>query len=227
MLIWLVWRPHFEITVVCPAPISTAPAFLVLLTHCGCNGESLRGQKAQPRKTGRKPHPSTVLGSGSICCYCCLVSQSCLTLCHSMDAACQASLSITNSQSFLKVRSIELVIPSNQLILCHPLLLLPSIPHSFRVFCNELAVCIRWLKYWSFSFSISPSNEYSGLSSFRIDWLTWSCCARDSQESSPTSLFKSINSLALSLLYSPTLRSIHDYWKNHSLDKTFSKYRTS
>ena len=113
MLIWLVWRPHFEITVVCPAPISTAPAFLVLLTHCGCNGESLRGQKAQPRKTGRKPHPSTVPGSGSICCYCCLVSQSCLTLCHSMDAACQASLSITNSQNLLKLMPIEQVMLFN------------------------------------------------------------------------------------------------------------------
>ena len=93
-------------------------------------------------------------------------------------------------------------------------------PFPTWVFSSEVALCIRWLKYWSFSFSISPSNEYSGLSSFRIDWLTWSCCARDSQESSPTSLFKSINSLALSLLYSPTLRSIHDYWKIHSLHYT-------
>ena len=86
-------------------------------------------------------------------------------------AARQASLSITNSQSLLKLMSIELVMPSNHLILCHPLLLLPSIFPSIRVFSKELALCIGWSKYWSFSFSISPSKEYSGLISFRIDWL--------------------------------------------------------
>ena len=83
-------------------------------------------------------------------------------------AACQASLSITNSQSLLKLMSIELVMPSNYLILCHPLLLLPSTFPNIRVFSNELALHIGWPKYWSFSFSISPSNEYSGLVSFRI-----------------------------------------------------------
>ena len=83
----------------------------------------------------------------------------------------QASLSITNSQSLPKLMSFELVMPSNHLILCHPLLLLPSIFPSIRVFSSELVLCIRWPKYWSFSFSISPSNEYSGLISFRIDWL--------------------------------------------------------
>ena len=82
-----------------------------------------------------------------------------------------ASLSITNSQGLLKLMSIELVVPSNHLILCCPLLLLPSIFPSIRVFSNESALCIKWPKYWSFSFSISPSNEYSGLISFRIDWL--------------------------------------------------------
>jgi len=86
-------------------------------------------------------------------------------------AAHQASLSIINSPSLLKLMSIESVMSSNCLILCHPLLLLPSIFPSIRVFCNESALCIRWLEYWSFSFSISPSNEYSGLISFRIDWL--------------------------------------------------------
>ena len=86
-------------------------------------------------------------------------------------AACQASLSITNSQSPPKLMSIELVMPSNHLILCPPLLLLPSIFPSIRVFSNESVLCIRWPKYWSFSFSISPSNEYSGLISFRMDWL--------------------------------------------------------
>ena len=86
-------------------------------------------------------------------------------------AACQAFLSITNSRSLLKLMSIELVMPPNHLILCHPLLLPPSIFPSIRVFSNESTLCIRWPKYWSFSFSISPSNEYSGLISFRMDWL--------------------------------------------------------
>ena len=85
--------------------------------------------------------------------------------------ACQASLSITNSQSLPKLMSTESVMPSNHLILCHPLLLLPSIFPSIRVFCNESALHIRWPKYWSFSFNISPSNEHSGLISFRMDWL--------------------------------------------------------
>ena len=86
-------------------------------------------------------------------------------------AACQASLSITNSWSLLKLMSIELVMPSNHLILCRPLLLPPSIIHSIRVFPNESVLRIRWPKYWSFSFSISSSNAYSGLISFRMDWL--------------------------------------------------------
>ena len=86
-------------------------------------------------------------------------------------AACQASLSFTISQSLLKLMSIELVMPSNHLILCHPLLLLPSIFPSIRVFPSELALYIRWSKCWSFSLSISPSSEYSGLISFRMDWL--------------------------------------------------------
>ena len=86
-------------------------------------------------------------------------------------AACRPSLAITNTWSSLKFMSIELVMPSNHLILCHPLLLLPSIFPSIKVFSNESVFPIRWPKYWSFSFSISPSNEYSGLISFRIDWL--------------------------------------------------------
>ena len=86
-------------------------------------------------------------------------------------AACQASLSITNARSLFKLMSIELVMPSNHLILCHPLLLLPSIFASIRVFSNESVLCITWPKYWSFSFSISPSNEYSGPISFRTYWL--------------------------------------------------------
>ena len=89
----------------------------------------------------------------------------------SWTAAHQASLSITNSQSLLKFMSIELVMPSNHLILCFPLLLLPSIVPSIRVFSNESVLHIRWPKYWSFSFNISPSNEYPGMNSFRVDWL--------------------------------------------------------
>ena len=84
---------------------------------------------------------------------------------------CQASLSITNSQSLLKLMSTELVMPSNHLILCHPLLLLPSIFSSIRIFSNESALRIRWPKYWSFSFNISCTNEHPGLISFRMDWL--------------------------------------------------------
>ena len=86
-------------------------------------------------------------------------------------AACQASLSITTSWSLLKLMSIESVMPSNHLILCRPFLLLPSIFPSIRVFSNESVLCIRWPKYWSFSFRVSPSNEYWGLISFRIDWF--------------------------------------------------------
>ena len=99
------------------------------------------------------------------------VAQSGPTLCDPMTAARQASLSITNSQSLLKLMSIESVMPSSHLILCHPLLLLPTIFPSISVFSNESSPPIRWLNYWSFSFSISLSNEYSGLISFRIDWL--------------------------------------------------------
>ena len=87
------------------------------------------------------------------------------------NAACQASLSITNSRSLLKLMSIESVMPSNYLILCQTLLLLPSIFPSIRVFSNESALCIRWPEHWSFSFSISPSNEHPGLISSRMDWL--------------------------------------------------------
>ena len=99
------------------------------------------------------------------------VTQSHPILCDPWTVACQASLSIANSQSLIKVILIESVMPSNHLILCHPLLLLPSIFPSIRVFSNESVLCIRWPKYWIFSFSISPSNEYSGLISFRMGWL--------------------------------------------------------
>ena len=129
----------------------------------------------------------------------------------------QASLSITNSQSLLKLMSIDSVMPSNHLILYRPLLLPPSILPSIRVFSSESVLCIRWPNYWSFSFSISPSNEYSGLISFRIDWLDL-LAVQGTLESSSTPQFKSINSSALSFLYGPTCTSIHDHWKNHSFD---------
>ena len=112
---------------------------------------------------------------------------------------------------------IEYVMTSNHLILCRPLLLLPSIPPSIRVFSNESALLIRWPKdYWGFSFSISPSNEYSGLISFRMDWLvllTVQVALKNLLQ------FKSISSLVLSFLYGPTLTSIHDHWKNHNFDQ--------
>ena len=99
------------------------------------------------------------------------VTQSCPTLCDPWTAACQASLSIANSQNLLKLMSIESVMPFNHLILCRPLLLLPSIFPSIRVFSTESVLHSRWPNYWSLSFSIGPSNEYSGLISFRMDWL--------------------------------------------------------
>ena len=131
-------------------------------------------------------------------------------------AAHLASLSNTNSWSLLKLISIESVIPSNPLILCHPLLLLPSIFH-IRVFSSESAALhIRWPKYWSFSFNISPSNKHPGLI-FRMDWLdlltVQGICKSLVQHHS-----SSINSSALNFLYGLTLTSIHDYWKNHSSD---------
>ena len=142
------------------------------------------------------------------------VAQSCPTLCDPMNHSMPGSLSITNSRSLPKLTFIELGIPSSHLILCRPLLLLPPIRPSTRVFSNESNLHMRWPKYCSFSFNISPSNEHPGLISF---WMISHFSPRDSQESS-TPQFESINSLALSFLYSPTLISIHHYWKNHSLD---------
>ena len=126
-------------------------------------------------------------------------------------------MSIANSWSLPKLMSIESVIPSSHLIFCCSLLLLPSIFSSVRVFSNESVLRNRWPKGWSFSFSNSPSNEYSGLMSFRIDWFD---LLGDSQESSSIPQFKDINSLVLSFLYGPTVISIHDYWKNSSFDCT-------
>ena len=133
-------------------------------------------------------------------------------------AAYKASLSITNSQSLLRLMSTESVMPSNHLILCHLLLPLSIFP-SIRVFSNESVLHIRWPKYWSFSFSISPSNEYSGLIFFRMDWLDLLAVQGTLKSLLPHYSSKA-SILRCSALHSPTLTSIHDHWKNHSLDQT-------
>ena len=131
-------------------------------------------------------------------------------------SACQSSLSITNSRSLLKLMSIESVMPSNHLIFCHPLLL-PSIFPSIRVLSNESVLHIRWPKYWSFSFSISPSNEYSGLISFRMGWFNLLAAQGLSRVFSNTTVQKhQFFGAQLSLWFNSHI--IHDYWKNHSFD---------
>ena len=132
------------------------------------------------------------------------ITQSCPTLCDPMNCSTQASLSITNSQSSPKLMSIESVMPFYHLLFCHPLLLLPSIFPSIRVFSSESALPIRWPEYWSFSFNISPSNEHSRLISFRMNWLDL-LAVQGTLKSSPTPQLKSINPSALSFLYSLTL----------------------
>ena len=151
-----------------------------------------------------------ILGSTGVNCVnggsrgcCCSADKLCPTLCTPWIAACQASLSFTISQSLLKFMSIELVMLYNHLIFCHPLLLLPSIFPSIRVSSYKLTLCIRWPKYWNFSFRISPSNEYSRLISFRIDLFDL-FAGQGTLKSSPAPQFKIINSLVLSLLYCST-----------------------
>ena len=145
------------------------------------------------------------------------VAPSCPNLCDPMDSS-TPGLPVHHQLPEFRLTSIESVMPSSHLILCRPLLLLPPIPPSIRVFSNESTLCMRWPKYWSFSFSISPSNEHPGLISFRMDWLDLLAVQGTLKESSLTPQFKSSNSSALSFLHSPTLTSIHDYRKNHSLD---------
>ena len=147
-----------------------------------------------------------------------VVAQSCPTLCNPMNCRTAGLPVITNCQSLPKLMSIESVMPSHHLLLCRPLLLLPSIFPIIRFFSKESALRIRWPKYSSFSFNVSPSNEHPGLISLRMDWLDLLAVQGTLQESSPTPQFKSINSSLLSFLYIPILTSIHDYWKNHSLD---------
>ena len=132
-------------------------------------------------------------------------------------AASQVSLSITNSRSLLKLMSVESVMSSNHLILSCLLLLLPSIFPRIRVFSNESVLPIRWPKCWSFSFSINPSNEYSELISFRLDWLDL-LAVQGTLKSLLQHHSSKASILILSFLYGPTLTSIHDYWKNHSFD---------
>ena len=128
----------------------------------------------------------------------------------SWTAAHQSSLSITISWSLLKLMSIESMMPSNYLILCCPLLLSPSIFPSIRVFSSESVLCIKWPKYWSFSFSFNPSNEYSDLISFRTDWFDLLAVQETLRVFSNTTQFKSVNSSVLGFLYSPICTSIHD-----------------
>ena len=135
-------------------------------------------------------------------------------------AACQASLSFTISQSLLKLMSIKSVMPSNHLILCCPLLLLPSIFPNIRIPSNVLALHLRWPKYWNFNFSIRSSNEYSGLISFRIDWFALLAVQGTLKNLFSAPQFEDISFLALSPFYCPALTSVHDCWKNHSFDYT-------
>ena len=133
-------------------------------------------------------------------------AQSCPALCDPLDCSTPDFPVLNCSQILLKFMSFELVMPSNHLILCHPLLLLPSVLPSIRVFSSELALYIMWAKYWRVS--ISSSNEYSGLISFRIDWFDLF-----SVQGTLKSLLQHHNSKAFSFLYGPTLTSVHDYWK--------------
>ena len=155
-----------------------------------------------------------------------LFIQSCLTLCHPMDCSTPSFLVHSPSSGACPNSSMDSVMPSNHLILCHPLLLLPTIFPSIRVFPNELAVCMRccgmrWPKYWSFNFSTSLSNDYSGLISFRIHLLDL-LVVKETLKSllQHHSSSENISSSLLSLLCGPTITSIHDYWKSHRSEYT-------
>ena len=163
----------------------------------------------QDRKTRNKPMHLSVQFSS--------LAQTCLTFCDSMDCSTPG---LPDHHQIPETTHIHVHWVSDAIQTSHPLLFpfpLPSIFPSIRVFSNESGLRIRWPKYWSFSFNISPSNEHPGLVSFRMDWLDL-LAVQGTCKSSPTSQFKSINSLALSFLHSPILTSIHDHRKNHSLD---------
>ena len=140
-------------------------------------------------------------------------SPSHVQLCDSLDFSMPGFPVLYHLPEFAQIHVHESVMPPDHLILCRPFLLLPSIFPSIRVFSSELTILIRWPKYWSLSISISPSSEYSGLISFRRDWFDLLVCPRDSQESSPTPQFESINSVAF-CLYDTALKSIHECWKD-------------
>ena len=145
------------------------------------------------------------------------VAQSCPTLCDSMNRSTPGSLSITNSWSPPKPMSIDSVMPSNHLILCRPLLLLPSIFPRIRVFSKESALRIRWPKYWSFSFNISPSNEHPGLISCRMDWLDL-LAVQGTLKSLLQHHSSKASILRRSAFFIVQLSHLYDHWKNHSLD---------
>ena len=152
------------------------------------------------------------------------VTQSCPTLCDPMNHSTPGLPVHHQLPESPKPMSIVSVMPSNHLIICCPLLLLPSIFPIIRIFSNESVLRIRWPKYWTFSFSISPSNEYSGLIPFRMDWLDLLAVQGTHKSLLQHHSSKSINYLALSFLYSPTLTSIHDYWKKNFFPYFFSKF---
>ena len=144
------------------------------------------------------------------------VTQSCPTVCNPMDCSTPGLPVQHQLLEFTQIHVIESVMPSNHLNLCYPHLLPPLIFPSIRVFSNESVLRIRWPKYSSFSFNISPSSEHPGLISFRMDWLDL-LAVQGTLKSLLQQQFKSINFSALSFLHSPTLTSIHDHWKNHNL----------
>ena len=146
------------------------------------------------------------------------VAQSCLTLCNPINCSMPVFPVLHKLLDLAQTHVIESVIPSNHLILCCPLLLCLQFFSASGVFFNELALGIRWPKYWSFSFSTSSSNEYSGLISFTIDWFDLLIVQGTLKSLLKTSQFKSIISLVLSFIYASTLTSMQDYWKNHSFD---------
>jgi len=149
--------------------------------------------------------------------YCCSLAKSCLTLCDPMDCSTPGFPILLHLPEFAQTLVYWVLMSPNHLILCCSLTLLSTIFRSIRVFSNDLALCIRWPKYWSFNFSISPSSEYSGLISFRIDWFNL-LTVQGSLKSLSAPQFEGINSLMFSFLYGPVLTSLHHYWKHHSFD---------
>ena len=158
-----------------------------------------------------------MLGIGCLEADCCSVTKSCLTFCDPMDSSTPGFPVLHCILSLLKLMSIELVMPSNHPILCRPLLLLPSVFPSIRVFSNESALCISWPKYWRFSFNISPSNEHPGLISFRMDWLDL-LAVQGTLKSLLQHNSSKASILWCSAFFIVQLTSIPDHWKNHSLD---------